>query len=168
MSKFYALLSAAFGILLVAPSIKPAIAQESPISVQAPIITAQANAQATNNLSRLTGQYVVSGVDADGAYQGVAWIQASTDGAKAEVHWSLDSPAFPGIENYVGVGALNGQGKLVVAYTGATASGDQTFTLLPDGKLEATFTYVNADGSSGRGTETFTPVKATAQPTRPR
>ena len=163
MSKFYALLSAAFGILLVAPSIKPAIAQESPTSVQAPIITAQANAQATN-LSRITGQYVVSGVDADGPYQGVAWIQASTDGKKAEVHWSLDSPAFPGIENYVGVGALNAEGKLVVAYTGAIASGDQTFTLLPDGKLQATFTYANANGSSGRGTETFTPVKATAQP----
>jgi hypothetical protein len=79
MNKACAILPAVLGLILGAPS-KPALAE--PI----PALASFNLAQATTDLSSLTGQYVVQGQDAEGAYTGIAWIQANPSGDKVEVH----------------------------------------------------------------------------------
>lgn len=157
MNKICAILPIMLGLVLAAPSSESALAE--PVTSPAP--DSLNLAQATTNLSSLTGQYFVQGQDTEGAYTGVAWIQTNTAGDKVEVHWSIDrAPNTPdGMEEYVGVGGLNA-GNLEVTYVGPTtySSGTQTFTVTPNGTLQATFNYTAPDGQPATGTETLIPV----------
>jgi hypothetical protein len=165
MNKVWAILPTVISLILVVPNSKPALAEP----ITSPVPASLNLAQATTSLSRLTGQYLVQGQDENGAFAGVAWIQANSAGDKIEVHWSVDSPSIPGIEDYLGIGGLNSAGKLEVTYVGTTdyTKGIETFAIAPDGTLKATFNYTTPGGKPATGSETFIPMRKVRMPRTP-